>query len=48
MAYSIIQLIQETDLLTKKILVMEGHPEGIFVFGADLEEAGQVLIQYLG
>jgi ribulose-5-phosphate 4-epimerase/fuculose-1-phosphate aldolase len=48
MAYSIIQLIQETDLLTQKILVMEGHPEGIFVFGADLEEAGQVLIQYLG
>lgn len=48
MAYSIIQLIQETDLLTQKILVMEGHPEGIFVFGADLEEAGRVLIQYLG
>ncbi len=47
MAYSIIKLIQETDLLTQKILVMEGHPEGIFVFGADLEEAGQVLIQYL-
>jgi len=25
---------------------MEGHREGIFTFGGDLEEAGQVLLVY--
>lgn len=36
MAYSIIQLLQTTDLLHHKIFVMEGHPEGIFAFGENL------------
>lgn len=43
MAYSIIDLLENTDLKTQKIFVMEGHQEGIFAFGKDLEEAAQIL-----
>ncbi|AEE50526.1 class II aldolase/adducin family protein [Haliscomenobacter hydrossis] len=45
MAYSIMQLLQETDLPERRIFVMEGHPEGIFSFGRNLDEAGEVLIR---
>lgn len=47
MAYSIIDLLKNSDLREQKILVMEGHVEGIFAFGEDLEQAGQVLLQHL-
>lgn len=46
MAHSIVDLLRRTDLPEQKIFVMEGHREGIFSFGRDLEEAGQVLLQY--
>lgn len=46
MAYSIIDLIEHTDLPERRIFVMEGHREGIFTFGKDLEEAGGVLLEY--
>jgi L-ribulose-5-phosphate 4-epimerase len=46
MAYSIIDLLENTDLPRKKIFVMEGHREGIFTFGKDLDEAGAVLLRY--
>lgn len=46
MAYSIIHLLKTTDLLEKKIFVMEGHEEGIFVFGQDLASAAATLYQY--
>ena len=39
MANAIIQLLRETDLKTQRIFVMEGHEEGIFTFGKNLEEA---------
>lgn len=43
MVASINDLIKETHLPQSKIFVMEGHPEGIFAFGSDLEEAFHVL-----
>ena len=46
MAYEIIRLLHETDALEKKIIIMEGHEEGIFTFGKNLEEAGNRLIDY--
>lgn len=47
MAYSILQLLRETNLPQQRIFVMEGHPEGIFSFGANLDDAGEVLLKYL-
>lgn len=46
MAYEIIRLFRETDLMEKKILVMKGHEEGIFTFGGSLDEAGKVILEY--
>lgn len=43
MAYSIIQLLQTTDLRQHKMFVMEGHPEGIFAFGESLFEVTERL-----
>jgi len=43
MAYSIIDLLQTTDLPQSKLFVMEGHEEGIFVFGKNLSDAFHVL-----
>ncbi len=45
MAYSIIDLLRTTDLPQQKVFVMEGHREGIFVFGKDLKEAVEVLMR---
>lgn len=47
MAYSIVRLLRETDLPERKIFVMEGHREGIFTFGRDLEEAGRILLDFV-
>lgn len=46
MAHSIVRLLLETDLPEQKIFVMEGHQEGIFTFGHDLDEAGKVLLEW--
>lgn len=46
MAYSIIQLLQDTDLPERRIFVMEGHREGVFAFGEDLEQAAAVIRKY--
>jgi ribulose-5-phosphate 4-epimerase/fuculose-1-phosphate aldolase len=46
MAYEIIRLFRETDLMKKKILVMKGHEEGIFTFGETLQDAGKVILEY--
>lgn len=43
MVESIRRLLDETDLRQQRIFVMEGHEEGIFVFGKDLEDAMAVL-----
>ena len=47
MAYSIAALLKNSDLIERKIFVMEGHEEGIFTFGSSLDEAGEVLLSYL-
>ncbi len=47
MAYSIIELLQKTDLRQQRIFVMEGHPEGIFTFGESLAKASEVLLRFL-
>ncbi len=44
-AYSIIDLLSNTNLRQQKIFVMEGHPEGIFAFGVSLAEAGAILLR---
>jgi len=46
MALSIIDLLQNTNLQEQKIFVMEGHREGVFAFGKDLEEAFDVVLRY--
>lgn len=46
MAQEIIRLCQESNLNEQKVLVMEGHKEGIITFGVDLEEANSVLLKY--
>lgn len=43
MSASIQDLFQTTNLQSQKIFVMEGHPEGIFVFGQSFQEAITVL-----
>ncbi len=48
MARSIIDLFQKTDLAAQKIFVMEGHAEGIFAFGQNLQEAFSILDLWLG
>ncbi len=47
MAKEIIRLFRETDVSEKKILVMDGHKEGIITFGKDLDEAGGYLLAYI-
>lgn len=46
MANSIIRLLAETHLRREKIFVMEGHREGVFAFGKDLEEAAAVIMRH--
>lgn len=46
MSASIEQLFLYTDLSEQKIFVMEGHPEGIFVFGDSFTEALAILQQH--
>ena len=45
MAYELLRLFKDTDLQSRKILVMAGHEGGIVAFGRDLEEAFAVLIR---
>ena len=45
MAYSIIDLLQSTHLPQSKLFVMEGHEEGVFVFGNSLVEAYSILLE---
>lgn len=46
MSASIKDLFQNTDLKERKIFVMEGHEDGIFVFGDSFEEALNILKQH--
>jgi ribulose-5-phosphate 4-epimerase/fuculose-1-phosphate aldolase len=46
MANEITRLIDEEDLLNKKILAMAGHKDGVIAFGKDLSQAKEVLLLY--
>ncbi|HHP7242044.1 MAG TPA: class II aldolase/adducin family protein [Cyclobacteriaceae bacterium] len=46
MAREIERLFREENLSDRKIITMAGHEEGIFTMGADLDEAGNVLLGY--
>lgn len=45
MANEIKRLFQKTDVEEKKIIIMSGHPEGIFSFGKTMDEAGSMLLE---
>ena len=45
MANEITQLLKQTDVQSRKIVVMAGHEAGILTFGRDLEEAFAVLMR---
>ena len=44
LAYEIMHLFKQSDVRSRKILVMAGHAAGILTFGKDLEEAFAVLM----
>jgi len=47
MANEIFRLFQETNVKEEKIIVMAGHEEGIISFGKNLDEAGEILLNFL-
>jgi ribulose-5-phosphate 4-epimerase/fuculose-1-phosphate aldolase len=47
MANEIFRLFTETKVKEEKIIVMAGHDEGIISFGKDLDEAGEILLDFL-
>lgn len=47
LAQEIIKLFNNSDILKYKILAMSGHPEGIIIFGKNLEEAFDIIYGYL-
>ncbi|HDR88379.1 MAG TPA: class II aldolase/adducin family protein [Bacteroidetes bacterium] len=47
MAREIIRLLRESKNAEKRMVVMGGHPEGIIIFGKDLEEAMASLLAYI-
>jgi L-ribulose-5-phosphate 4-epimerase len=47
MVHAIHQLFETTSLRDIRIFVMEGHPEGVFVFGHTLEAAVELLLGQL-
>lgn len=44
-ANEIKRLLKETDLKKKKYFVTAGHTDGIFSFGRDVQEAGEILLR---
>jgi len=45
-AREMIRLFREGNASEKGIIVTEGHKEGIFTFGKDLDTAGEILLRY--
>lgn len=48
LAMDTFRLFDETDILDKKIMVMAGDKAGLITFGADMDEAINVLMSYIG
>lgn len=47
LAFEIKRLLRKKQTLKRQLIVMGGHKEGIITFGKDLDDAGNVLINYL-
>lgn len=47
MAQEIFRLFDETDLKSRRVLVMGGHREGLISFGRNMAEAGKVLLELI-
>jgi L-ribulose-5-phosphate 4-epimerase len=45
-AKEMMRLFKEENTVTNGIIVTEGHEEGIFTFGKDIDAAGAILLQY--
>ena len=46
MAKEMFRLFDQENLSQQKILVMAGHEDGFLTFGKDLDEAGEILLNY--
>ena len=46
MAWAMQDLLRNGDLKKNRIAVMHGHPEGIFAFGSEVEEAVALILEY--
>ncbi|PSR18998.1 rRNA adenine methyltransferase [filamentous cyanobacterium CCP3] len=47
MAYEMIRLLDQADLMRQRILIMAGHDEGVLVFGPTLAAAAEMLFQHV-
>ena len=47
LAKDIFRLFSESDVIEKRIIIMAGDRAGILCFGNDMDEAVNVLMQYL-
>jgi hypothetical protein len=47
LAKDIFRLFSESDVIEKRIMVMAGDRAGILTYGHDMDEAVNVLMQYL-
>jgi hypothetical protein len=47
LAKDILRLFLESDVFEKRIMVMAGDRAGILTFGHDMDEAANILMQYL-
>jgi hypothetical protein len=47
LAKDIFRLFSESDVIEKRIIVMAGDRAGLLAFGHDMDEAANILMQYL-
>jgi hypothetical protein len=47
LAKDVFRLFSESDVIEKRIIIMAGDRAGILCFGHDMDEAVNVLMQYL-
>lgn len=48
MAQEIKRLFSESTMSEDRIMTMGGHQDGLIAFGSTMEEAGQVILKYIG
>jgi hypothetical protein len=47
LAKDILRLFEDSDVIEKRIIIMAGDRSGILTFGNDMDEAVNVLMEYL-